>query len=76
MDVLLSSAKEINRLISKRMSSICLSKISAIEKKWCSQTFDFRRYHRILKLLVAIKNQRSGSKSMCGFFILIWKEIK
>ena len=79
--------KEINRLLSKGMPNI-YSKFP-FERNWRSQNFDFlglkslspgqilgssklRRYHWILKL----KNQRSGSKTVCGFYYFIfWKEL-
>ena len=65
----------------KGMSNIYLK--AAIEKNWRSQNFDFiklknlsRRYHWILKLVLQLKNQRSASKTLCGFsIILILKEI-
>ena len=75
--------KEINRLLSKRMTNIYLKFI--IEKDLRPQNFYFLclknlspgqflassylcRYHWILKLPMHFKNQRSGSKIVCGFY--------
>ena len=78
------SVQRKNSLISKGMSNI-FSQVK-IAKNWCSQNFDFlglnnsspgqvlesfnsRTYHWIVKLLIA--TQRSASKTVCGFSILL-----
>ena len=78
-----SSIKEINRLISKRMSNIYLK--VAIEKNWHSENFDFlslknsspvqflrssnsRRYQWIFKLLVAIKKSEVWEQNCVRLF--------
>ena len=78
-----SSIKEINRLISKRMSNIYLK--VTIEKNWHSENFDFlslkssspvqflrssnsRRYHWIFKLLVAIKKSEVWEQNCVRLF--------
>ena len=78
-----SSIKEINRLISKRMSNIYLK--VTIEKNWHSENFDFlslkssspvqflrssnwRRYQWIFKLLVAIKKSEVWEQNCVRLF--------
>ena len=78
-----SSIKEINRLISKRMSNIYLK--VTIEKNWHSENFDFlslkssspvqflrssnsRRYHWIFKLLVTIKKSEVWEQNCVRLF--------
>ena len=58
--------KEINRLLNKGMPNIYLKVI--IEKNWRSQKFDFRSLTNLSP--GQFKNQRSGSKTVCGFFII------
>ena len=81
-----SLRKEINMLLSKRMSNIYLKRTA--EKNWHSQNFDCLslknlspiqflgsskscRYHWILKLLVATWKSEPGSKTVCGFSIIL-----
>ena len=86
-----SLSKEINRLLSKGMSNICLT--VTFEKKWRTHNFHFkslksslpdqflgnsnsRRYHWIFKLLVP--TQKSGLEAkLCVAFLLFlfWKEL-
>ena len=78
------SVQQINRLISKGLSNIYSQ--AKIVKNWRFQNFDFldlknlspgqfldssnsRTYHWILKLLIS--TQRSGSKTVRGFSILL-----
>ena len=78
-----SSIKEINRLISKRMSDVYLK--VTIEKKWHTQNFNFLSLessspHQFLgasthadviefsNFLLQFKNQRSGSKNEWLFY--------
>ena len=69
--------KEINRLLSKGMSNIYL-KIT-VEKRWRTQNFDFINSENLSPcgdiiefsgFLLQLKNQRSGSKTVCGFSII------
>ena len=77
--------KEIDRLLSKGMSNICLK--VTIEKKWHTQNFDFVSLKNLFqfsfleapthaditefsKFLLQLKNQISGSKTLCGFSII------
>ena len=80
-----NSVKEINGLLSKRMSDIYLK--ATIEKNWRSQNFDFLSLKNLSpvfgklqltqilpefsNLLFQLKNQRSGSKTVCSFYILL-----
>ena len=77
--------KERNRLLSKGMSNIYL-KITIEEKTWHSQNLDFLRlknlspgqfwgastHENIIEFwnLLQLKNQRSGSKTLCVAFLL------
>ena len=85
MDILLSSFKEINRLISKGMLYIYLKVTN--EKNWRSQNFDFpslknsssnqflrssRRHHWILKLPFCNLKIRSLGAKACVAFLLFW----
>ena len=81
-----STIKEINRLLSKRMSNIYLK--VTFEKKWRNQNLDFLSLKsssrgqvlgapthadiiEFLKFLLQIRNQRSGSKTVCSIPIIL-----
>ena len=64
--------KEINRLLSKRMLNIYLKvTIEANSPGQFLGSSNSRRYQWILKLLVQLKNQRFGSKTVGGFSIIL-----
>ena len=79
--MIFSSSKEINKLISKGMSIIYLK--VTIEKNCRSQNFKFLGLKNSSScqflwssnsrrnFLLQLKNQRSGSKSVCGFSIIL-----
>ena len=50
------------------MSNICLNN-TIQEKNWCSQNFDFKRLE-CSNFLLRLKNQRSESKTVCGFSVI------
>ena len=82
IDVLLGSIEEMNRLIGERMSNTCyceklayssfrFSKFKKFVFSSVFGSFKQRRYPLILKLPAKTQNQRSGSKSICDFFIIL-----
>ena len=60
--------KEINRLLNKRMSNIYLKVIIETSSKL--------RFSGFKNFFLQLENQTSGSKTVCGFSImLIWKGV-
>ena len=71
-----SSIKEINRSISKGMSNIYLK--VTIEKKVTYSKLPFSKFKRFVSKLITeysnfllqLKNQKPGSKTVCGFSVM------
>ena len=80
--MLFSAIKGANRLISKGMSNIYLK--VTIEKNWHSQKCNFLSFLIFKKsssfvaknFLLQLKNHCSGSKTVCGFSVILVLKVK